>query len=50
MRLVEDPSRDDVTGCYFKVEKEVEPQAPALDEELAHDLWESSEAWTGVVS
>ena len=50
MRLVEDPSRDDVTGRYFKIEKEVEPQAPALDEELARELWERSEAWTDLAS
>ncbi len=50
MRLVEDPSRDDVNGRYFKVEKEVESQAPARDEDLARELWEQSETWTGLAS
>ena len=46
MNLVEDPSRDDVTGRYFHVEREETPSAQARDEGLARELWERSVEWT----
>ena len=46
MNLVEDPSRDDVTGRYFHVLKEQGPSAQARDESLARELWERSVEWT----
>jgi len=46
MNLVEDPSRDDVTGRYFHVLKEQSPSAQARDEALACELWERSVEWT----
>ncbi|MYD00015.1 MAG: SDR family NAD(P)-dependent oxidoreductase [Gammaproteobacteria bacterium] len=46
MNLVEDPSRDDVTGRYFHVLKEQRPSEQAHDESLARELWERSVEWT----
>ena len=46
MNLVEDPSRDDVTGRYFHVLKEQSPSEQARDEALARELWERSVEWT----
>ena len=46
MNLVEDPSRDDVTGRYFHVQREESPSAQARDEALARELWERSVEWT----
>lgn len=46
MNLVEDPSRDDVTGRYFHVLKEQRPSEQARDESLARELWERSVEWT----
>lgn len=46
MNLVEDPSRDDVTGRYFHVQREESPSAQARDEALACELWERSVEWT----
>ena len=46
MNLVRDPARDNVTGRYFKVEVETEPDARAHDAALAHELWERSLEWT----
>ena len=46
MNLVDDPSRDDVTGRYFHVLKEQSPSAQARDEALARELWERSVEWT----
>lgn len=46
MNLVEDPSRDDVTGRYFHVLREETPSPQALDESLARELWERSVEWT----
>lgn len=46
MNLVEDPSRDDVTGRYFHVLNEKSPSAQARDEPLARELWERSVEWT----
>ncbi|MDX1579404.1 MAG: SDR family NAD(P)-dependent oxidoreductase [Gemmatimonadota bacterium] len=48
MHLVADPASDGASGRYFKVEEEVEPAPPARDEELARELWERSERWTGL--
>jgi len=36
-----------VTGRYFKVEREVEPSAQALDDSLVDELWERSSGWVG---
>ena len=46
MKLVEDPSRDDVTGRYFHMQREETPSAQARDEALARELWERSVEWT----
>ncbi len=46
MHLVRDPARDNVTGRYFKVRAETEPDARAHDVALAHELWERSLEWT----
>lgn len=46
MNLVDDPSRDDVTGRYFHVLDEQSPSAQARDEALARELWERSVEWT----
>ena len=46
MNLVADPSRDDVTGRYFHVQREESPSAQARDEALARELWEASVEWT----
>lgn len=46
LNLVEDPSRDDVTGRYFHVQREKTPSPQARDEALAHELWERSVEWT----
>ncbi|MDE0073240.1 MAG: SDR family NAD(P)-dependent oxidoreductase [Gammaproteobacteria bacterium] len=46
MNLVEDPSRDNVTGRYFHVQREESPSAQARDEALACELWERSVEWT----
>ena len=47
MRLVDDPVRDDVTGRYFKLEREEPAHAQAYDLNLARKLWERSLEWTG---
>lgn len=46
LNLVEDPSRDDVTGRYFHVQREKTPSPQARDEALARELWERSVEWT----
>ena len=46
MNLVEDPSRDDVKGRYFHVQREESPSEQARDEALARELWERSVEWT----
>ena len=46
MNLVGDPSGDGVTGRYFNVRVEEAPSPKALDEPLAHELWERSLVWT----
>ena len=46
MNLVDDPSRDDVTGRYFHVRQEKTPSAQARDAALACELWERSVEWT----
>ena len=46
MNLVEDPSRDDVTGRYFHVQREKMPSVQARDASLARELWERSVEWT----
>ena len=48
MNLVADPSRDDVTGRYFHVQREESPSAQARDEALACELWERSVEWTRI--
>ena len=47
MNLVGDPSGDGVTGRYFNVRVEEAPSPKALDEPLAHELWQRSLMWTG---
>ena len=46
MNLVADPSRDDVTGRYFHVQREKTPSVQARDGSLARELWERSVEWT----
>ncbi|WP_419948882.1 SDR family NAD(P)-dependent oxidoreductase [Candidatus Palauibacter sp.] len=46
MRLVDDPARDDVTGRYFKLEREESAHVQAYDTDLARQLWERSLEWT----
>ena len=46
MNLVADPSRDDVTGRYFHVQREKTPSPQARDAALARELWKCSEEWT----
>lgn len=46
LNLVEDPSRDDVTGRYFHVQREKTPSPQARNEALARELWERSVEWT----
>lgn len=46
MNLVADPSRDEVTGRYFHVQREETPSVQARDMALARKLWERSVEWT----
>ncbi len=42
------PDMDGVSGRYFEIEKEAEPQPQARDEALARELWELSERLVGL--
>ncbi len=46
MNLGADPSRDEVTGRYFHVQREKTPSLQARDAALARELWERSVEWT----
>lgn len=43
-RLVVDPAVNALSGVYFKVGEQVDPAEQALDEQLAAELWRTSEA------